>query len=230
MWGDDIGQSNLSCYTFGLMGYRTPNIDGSPRKHDVHRLVRRAELHGGTVVVHHRSVRPAHRLTKVGLPGAELGSGRRIPPSPRCSSPSLPHGPVRQEPPRRPRRAPADDARLRRVLRQLYHLNAEEEPEDPTTRARRTSELQEAVRAARRAHCWADGKGGQKIENTAPHQEADGDGGRGVPRRRQDVHQGLHDADEPFFVWFNTTHMHAWTHVKPESRGQAAGGSPSTTT
>ena len=27
MWGDDIGQSNLSCYTFGLMGYKTPNID-----------------------------------------------------------------------------------------------------------------------------------------------------------------------------------------------------------
>jgi arylsulfatase A-like enzyme len=27
IWGDDIGQSNLSCYTHGLMGYRTPNID-----------------------------------------------------------------------------------------------------------------------------------------------------------------------------------------------------------
>ena len=33
--------------------------------------------------------------------------------------------------------------------------------------------------------------------------------------------QAVHDAKEPFFVWFNTSHMHAWTHVKPKSRGQS---------
>ncbi len=33
--------------------------------------------------------------------------------------------------------------------------------------------------------------------------------------------KAAHDAGEPFFVWFNTSHMHAWTHVKPESRGQS---------
>ena len=32
IWGDDIGQSNISAYTNGLMGYRTPNIDSSPKR------------------------------------------------------------------------------------------------------------------------------------------------------------------------------------------------------
>jgi len=71
-------------------------------------------------------------------------------------------------------------------------------------------------------HCWADGKGGQKIENTGP-----------LTKKRMETCdeefmaaakkfiQAAHDAGEPFFVWFNTSHMHAWTHVRPEDRGQS---------
>ena len=41
IWGDDIGKSNLSCYSHGLMGYQTPNIDRIAKEgHDVHRLLR----------------------------------------------------------------------------------------------------------------------------------------------------------------------------------------------
>ena len=61
IWGDDIGISNLSRYSHGLMGYRTPNIDRLAQgRHDVHRLLRRAVLHRGPVVVHYRAERLSH--------------------------------------------------------------------------------------------------------------------------------------------------------------------------
>ncbi len=71
-------------------------------------------------------------------------------------------------------------------------------------------------------HCWADGKGGQKIENTGPltkkRMETCDDEFLAAAKK---FIKAAHDAGEPFFVWFNTSHMHAWTHVKPESRGQS---------
>ena len=54
IWGDDIGQSNLSVYTKGMMGYRTPNIDRiAERRASLHRLLRRAELHRRSCGLHH---------------------------------------------------------------------------------------------------------------------------------------------------------------------------------
>ena len=88
IWGDDIGQSNISAYSRGLMGYQTPNIDRvATRRHDVHRLLRRAELHGRPGLVHHRPVRLAHRPDQ-GRPAGRYASGcrRKIRRSPSCSS------------------------------------------------------------------------------------------------------------------------------------------------
>jgi arylsulfatase len=105
----------------------------------------------------------------------------------------------------------------------LYHLNAEEEPEEVDyPNARDFPEFRKKFGPRGVLHCWADGKGGQKIENTGP-----------LTRKRMETCdeeflaaarkfiQAAHDAGEPFFVWFNTSHMHAWTHVKPESRGRS---------
>src|SRR4026208_1771501 len=95
IWGDDIGQSNVSAYSRGMMGYQTPNIDRLAgegmmftdyyaeqsctagrasfltataahrrprrRRHDVHRLLRRAKLYGRPCFVSHRPVRIANR-------------------------------------------------------------------------------------------------------------------------------------------------------------------------
>ncbi|HEY6512445.1 MAG TPA: sulfatase-like hydrolase/transferase, partial [Burkholderiaceae bacterium] len=70
--------------------------------------------------------------------------------------------------------------------------------------------------------CWADGKGGQKIENTGPltkkRMETCDDEFMAAAKK---FIKAAHKAGEPFFVWFNTSHMHAWTHVKPSSRGQS---------
>ena len=151
IWGDDIGWFNISAYNMGVMGYRTPNIDRvAQRGRDLHRLVRPAELYRGPRRVHHRPVadphrphqgRPARRRPR---PAAGGPDDRR-----RAEAARLRHRPVRQEPPRRPRRVPADRARLRRVLRQ---------PLSPERRAgagepglSEESRVQEEVRPARRA-------------------------------------------------------------------------------
>ena len=62
IWGDDIGQSNISAYSMGLMGYQdAQHRPRRQRRHDLHRLLRRAELHRRPGLVHHRPARPAHR-------------------------------------------------------------------------------------------------------------------------------------------------------------------------
>ena len=136
-------------------------------------------------------------LTKVGMPGATLGPERRGSDASGVHEEfRLRHGAVRQEPPRRPQRAPADGARVRRVLRQ---------PLPPQRRGRAgVRELSEGsgvpqeVRSARRAQVQGERQGrcdrrsavrqGRQAgdrEHRAAHAQADGDRGRGVPRRRR---------------------------------------------
>jgi arylsulfatase len=105
----------------------------------------------------------------------------------------------------------------------LYHLNAEEEPEEvdyPNAKDFPNFKKKYGPRGV--LHCWADGKGGQKIENTGPltkkRMETIDDDFLAAAKK---FIKAAHAAGEPFFVWFNTTHMHAWTHVRPEDRGQS---------
>jgi arylsulfatase len=105
----------------------------------------------------------------------------------------------------------------------LYHLNAEEEPElRDYPSPQDFPEFRGRFGPRGVLHCWADGKGGQRIENTGP-----------LTRKRMeavddefmaaavDFITRQHRAGAPFFVWFNTTHMHFRTHAKPESLGQS---------
>ena len=120
IWGDDIGQFNVSAYNKGMMGYRTPNIDRHRgRGRALHRLVRPAELHRRARRLHHRPVADPHRPDQ-GRPARRArGHEDRGPDHRRAPAPArLRHRPVRQEPPRRPRRDAADQQRLRPVLRQ----------------------------------------------------------------------------------------------------------------
>ena len=116
--GDDIGWMQPSIYHRGLMVGETPNIDrlGAGRR-DVHRLLRRAELHRRAQRLLHRHAPAAHRHDPAAaarqpvLPAARHPGDRLVPARPR-----LQHRRVRQEPPRRPHRRAADRARLPRVL------------------------------------------------------------------------------------------------------------------
>ena len=114
----------------------------------------------------------------------------------------------------------------------LYHLNAEEDPEDPDYPKDPRFRAKFLPRGV--MHSWATdvddateeprwGRvGKQKIEDTGPltrkRMETVDDE---VVAKAKDFVKRQHDAGKPFFVWLNTTHMHARTHTKPESVGQA---------
>src|ERR1700752_699683 len=117
----------------------------------------------------------------------------------------------------------------------LYHLNAEEVPEDPDYPSEKEfPELRKLFDPRGVIHSWATDKndttdeprwgkvGKQKIEDTGPltikRQETIDDE---TSAAAKDFIKRQHEAGKPFFVWMNTTHMHAITHPKPESIGQA---------
>ena len=225
MWGDDIGQSNLSCYTLGVMGYKTPNID---------RLAKEGMIFTDAYAEQSCTAGRASFITgqcglrtgctKVGLPGAELGlkaedvtiAEALKPLGYRTGQFGKNHLGDRDE--HLPTMHGFDE-----FFGNLYHLNAEEEPEqEDYPNPKDFPEFRKKFGPRGVLHCWADGKGGQKIENTGPltkkRMETIDDDFLAAAKK---FIKAAHDAGEPFFVWFNTTHMHAFTHVKPESRGQA---------
>jgi arylsulfatase len=105
----------------------------------------------------------------------------------------------------------------------LYHLNAEEEPELRDYPPEKDfPDFKKTYGPRGVMHCWADGKGGQKIENTGPltkkRMETVDDE---FAAAAKDFIRKAAKSETPFFVWFNATHMHLRTHAKPESLGQA---------
>ena len=120
IWGDDIGISNLSCYSRGMMGYFTPNID---RIADEGMLF--TDSYGEQSCTAGRSSfitgQSVYRtgMSKVGYARHGCRPAERRPDDCRTAqADGLRHRPVREEPPRRPEQVPADRARFRRVLRQ----------------------------------------------------------------------------------------------------------------
>jgi len=225
IWGDDIGQSNLSVFTKGMMGYRTPNID---RIADEGMLF--TDYYGeqsctagrASFITGQCGLRTG--LTKVGLPGAELGSRAEDPTIAELLKPlgyatghfGKNHLGDRDE--HLPTMHGFDE-----FFGNLYHLNAEEEPElrdyPPDTDF---PEFKKKYGPRGVLHCWADGKGGQKIENTGPltkkrMETADDEF---CAAAKEFITKAVKNAT-PFFVWFNSTHMHLRTHAKPSSLGQA---------
>ncbi len=222
IWGDDIGQSNLSCYTHGMMGYHTPNIDRIAREGMLftdYYAEQSCTAGRASFIMGQCGLRTG--LTKVGLPGAAEGMQAQNPTIARAMKNQgyrtgqfgKNHLGDRDE--HLPTMHGFDE-----FFGNLYHLNAEEEPEHESYP--KDPKFKERFGPRGVLHCWADGKGGQKIENTGPlttkRMETVDD--EFLERAKGFIKEAKAD-DEPFFVWFNTTHMHAWTHAKPESVGQA---------
>jgi arylsulfatase len=225
LWGDDIGQSNLSIYTRGLMGYRTPNIDKIGEQGALF-----TDYYGeqsctagrASFITGQSGLRTG--LTKVGLPGADLGMRAEDPNIPELLKPlgyatgqfGKNHFGDKDE--HLPTMHGFDE-----FFGNLYHLNAEEEPELPDyPNEKDFPDFKKKFGPRGVLHSWADGKGGQKIENTGP-----------LTKKRMEtcdiefleaaqkfIRQAVKD-DKPFFVWFNTTHMHFRTHIEDRIRGQS---------
>jgi len=225
IWGDDIGISNLSCYSDGLMGYRTPNIDrvANEGMRFIHYYGEQSCTAGRAAFITGQSVFRSG-LSKVGLPGAPLGFRAEDPSIAELLKPlgyrtgqfGKNHFGDRDE--HLPTMHGFDE-----FFGNLYHLNAEEEPEHPDyPKPEEFPQFKQRYGPRGVLHCWADGNGGQRIEDTGPL----------TKKRMETIDDEVlveakrfigdaKNANEPFFVWFNATHMHFRTHCKPESKGQA---------
>lgn len=225
IWGDDIGISNLSTYSDGLMGYRTPNIDRIADEG-----VKFTDYYGEQSCTAGRAAfitgQNPYRtgLTKVGMPGARLGLQSE---DPTIADALKHHGYATGQFGKnhlgdRDEHLPTAHG-FDEFFGNLYHLNAEEEPEHPDYP---TDEefpgFSEKFRPRGVLHSWANADGTQRIEDTGPL----------TKKRMETVDEEFRDAaagfirtqaqdDTPFFVWFNSTHMHFRTHTKEESKGRA---------
>ena len=221
IWGDDIGISNLSCYSDGLMGYRTPNIDRIADEG-----VRFTDYYGEQSCTAGRAAficgQNPYRtgLTKVGMPGSNLGI-RDGDPTIATALKSLGYATGqfgKNHLGDRDEFLPTNHG-FDEFFGNLYHLNAEEEPEQFDYPSEvEFPNFRERFGPRGVIHSWADGR----IEDTGPltrqrMQTIDDE----VTVEALRFMREARDTDTPFFVWFNTTHMHFRTHCKPESRGQA---------
>jgi arylsulfatase len=225
MFGDDIGQSNLSAYSRGVMGYHTPNIDRIATEGLLFTdyYAEQSCTAGRAAFILGQSVFRSG-LSKVGVPGSTVGIQAEDPTIAQLLKPlgyatgqfGKNHFGDRDE--YLPTMHGFDE-----FFGNLYHLNAEEEPENADyPPPKEFPEFKKRFGPRGVLHCWAKDDGTQRIENTGPltakRMETIDDE---IVDAATDWLKRTHDSGKPWFMWLNTTHMHLYTHVKPESRGQA---------
>ncbi|WP_306144966.1 arylsulfatase [Roseibium sp. MMSF_3412] len=224
IWGDDVGQSNISAYTFGLMGYQTPNIDRVAREGMMFTdyYGEQSCTAGRSSYIMGQSVFRTG-LSKVGLPGADLGMQEE---DPTIAGLLKAQGYVTGQFGKnhlgdKDEHLPTNHG-FDEFFGNLYHLNAEEEPEnedypgDAVMADGRTFRETFGPRGVIKSS--ADGS----IEDTGP-----------LTKKRMetvdeetvaaaiDFIKRANEQGQPFYVWWNGTRMHFRTHVKPEMREKA---------
>ena len=223
--GDDIGWSNISAYNLGMMGYRTPNIDRIAREGALFTdwYGQQSCTAGRAAFITGQSpIRTG--LTKVGLPGAALGLGPEDP-SVADVLKSLGYATGqfgKNHLGDRNEHLPTVHG-FDEFFGNLYHLNAEEEPEDVDYP--KNPEFRKRFGPRGVLHSWADGKGGQRIEDTGPltkkRMETIDDE---VTDKALGFIDKAHKEGKPFFLWYNTTAMHFRTHCAEKHRGKSGQG------
>jgi len=234
IWGDDIGQSNVSAYSHGLMGYQTPNIDRVAREGvmftDIY-AEQSCTAGRASFLTGQSGLRTG--MTKVGLPGATLGLQKEDPTiAELLKAQGYATGQFgKNHLGDRNEYLPTVHG-FDEFYGNLYHLNAEEEPElpdypkDPAFRAKFGPRGVMDCRASATDDATVDprfGKVGKQVcKDTGPltkkrMETIDDD----IAARAVDFITRMNGAGKPAFVWVNFTHMHARTHTKPESIGQA---------
>lgn len=225
LWGDDIGWWNISYNSRGQMGYRTPNIDRVANEG-----VAFTDYYGqqsctagrAAFITGQNPIRTG--LSKVGMPGADVGLQKEDPTIAELLKPlgyvtgQFGKNHLGDKDEFLPTMHGFDE-----FFGNLYHLNAEEEPEDADYPKDPAFKKRFGPRGV--LHCRADGKGGQTIEDTGP-----------LTRKRMETiddevtEKALGFIDraskeqKPFFLWYNTTAMHFRTHCAAKHAGKSGQG------
>jgi arylsulfatase A-like enzyme len=225
LWGDDVGWWNISYNSRGQMGYRTPNIDriGNEGVASTDYYAQQSCTAGrAAFITGQNPLRTG--LTKVGLPGAAISLSAEDPTTAELLKPlgyatgqfGKNHFGDKDE--FLPTLHGFDE-----FFGNLYHLNAEEEPEDedyPTN-----PEFRRRFGPTGLLHCLSDGKGGHTIEDTGPftklRRETIDDE---VTERALGFIDKSHKDGSPFFLWYNTTGMHFKTHRAEKHKGKSGQG------
>ena len=216
--GDDIGIPNVSIYSHGMMGYKTPNIDRIGKEgmlftdyyaENSCTAGRAAFITGQTVL--------RTGLSRVGMPGAEVGLQDGDPTLAELLKPlgymtgQFGKNHLGDLDKYLPCKHGFDE-----FFGNLYHLNAEEEPENVDYP--KSAEFRKRFGPRGVLRCTPNGK----VEDTGPL----------TKKRMENVDQEfldaavafidkVHKAKKPFFVWFNSSRMHFWTHVPKEWEGKS---------
>jgi arylsulfatase A-like enzyme len=222
LWGDDIGIWNISHFSRGMMGYRTPNIDRVANEG-----VTFTDFYGQQSCTAGRAAfitgqNPLRTgLTKVGMPGAPIGLQAEDPTIAELLKPlgyatgQFGKNHLGDKDEFLPTMHGFDE-----FFGNLYHLNAEEEPELPDYP--KDPAFLKAFGPRGVLHCVSDGKGGQTIKDTGPLTK------KRMETIDEEITAGALDwmekqvkADKPFFLWYNSTAMHFRTHLADKNRGKS---------
>ena len=215
IWGDDVGWNNPSCYNRGMMGYKTPNIDRIAKEGGLF-----TDWYGQQSCTAGRAAFITGQspfrtgLLKVGLPGAKEGLSVK---DPTLAELLKNHGYSTAQYGKNhlgdlDEMLPTNHG-FDEFFGNLYHLNAEEEPEHPDYP--KDPEFKKKFGPRGVIKSSADGQ----IEDTGPltkkRMETVDDE---ITAGAIDYMERMAKSEKPFFLWWNSTRMHVNTHLKPESK------------
>jgi arylsulfatase A-like enzyme len=220
IFGDDIGQTNISAYSMGVMGYKTPNIDrlASEGVLFTDYYAENSCTAGRSTFITGQSVLRTG-MSKVGAPGAPVGIQARDVTIAQALKPlgyatgQFGKNHLGDKDEYLPTAHGFDE-----FFGNLYHLNAEEEPERPYWPKDPNDPFVKNFSPRGVLHTFADGK----IEDTGALNTKrmetidDETTAAAIGFMEKQVKEG-----KPFFTWMNTTRMHLFTHVRPEYQGQS---------
>ncbi len=221
LWGDDIGVHNISAYSHGIMGYQTPNIDRIAKEGALFTdsySQQSCTAGRASFILGQHPFRTG--LLTIGMPGSPHGIPDWTPTiadllkEQGYATGQFGKNHLGDQDKHLPTLHGFDE-----FFGNLYHLNAEEEPE--TYYYPKDPEFRKKYGPRGVLHCKADGRGGQTIEDTGPL----------TSKRMETIDEEVHSkamdfvdrnakAGKPFFLWYNSTRMHVWTHLKKESQGK----------